>query len=156
MKKYVFLLIFLAPVFSFGQLQNKDKIAIESYAEGMCTCVDKLINTLGTKTIEFIRIMTYDGMEALEKSLAEYYETVTEEEFNKQISFFDVMSTEAFQDKIAACDNKNGLSEEVSKSIDEYTGESSDYFVGYLKYHVKCEMMDILLQLGREGVDEKN
>ena len=156
MKKYFFLLIFLVPAISFGQLQKNDKITIENYANEMCVCVDELINTLGTKTIEFIKIMTYEGMEALEKSLAEYYKTVTEEEFNKQISFFDEMSSEAFQDKIEACDNKKGLSEEAIKSIDEYNGESSDYFLGYLKYNVSCEMMDMLLQLGREDADEKN
>ena len=160
MKKYFFLLILFLPVLSFGQLQKNEKIAIENYSEELCTCVDELMNTLGSKTIDFIRVMTLEGMEALEKSLAEYYQTVTEEEFNKQIAFFDVMNSKAFQDKIETCDNKSGMSKEVVKSIDDNNGESSEYFLGYLKYHVNCEVTDLLLKVARDSTDggseEKN
>jgi len=155
MKKYLFLLFIIVPFLSFGQLQKNDKIAIENYAEELCPCVDNLINSLGSKTVEFIRIMTLEGMDALEKALAEYYEAVSEEEFNKQVAAFDEMNSKEFQEKIKACDNKSGMSEEVIKSIDDNTGESSDYFLGYLKYHVNCEVTNLLLKVARDSATKK-
>ena len=155
MKKIVLLTILMVPFFAFAQLSKKDKKAINKYADNMCSCMNEVMQALGPKANEFIMVMATEGEEAFEEQFLEFYKSASEEEAAAVIASFDRMSSEEFQNKTEACDDKGKLAPGLSAEIDTNIGDAYDYFNQYISEEEACTLLNYLLILGRSSEIEE-
>jgi len=151
--KKVLLIILLLPLFSFAQLSTQEKITIENYGFEFCNCINKVINTLDPKAVEFIYIMAEKSQDEAIKKIEEYINSVSEEKSKKLYSSFDEMNSQEFQEKIGKCAVREGMSDELANAINNGKGPSNDYLIDYLKSNNNCLMTNYLMTLGSSTDD---
>ena len=150
MKKYLKIIFIFLPLISFGQLTSEEKATIDNYANYICPCINKVINSLDPLVVKYVNIMANEGEEKAMKQIEEYVKTHTEEDAQNLVAGFDEMSSVTFQNKISSCDNKKDLTSEMSFSIDNAKGEYNDYFYNYLATTLECKMTNYLMLLGTQ------
>ena len=155
MKKYLKIIFLFLPLISFAQLTSEEQVLIENYVNKFCPCINNVINTLDPKVVEFVNLMADEGEKKAMIQIQEYVSTHSEEEAKKLITGFDKMSSPEFGKKIEKCDNKEGMSSEMTLSIDNSKGEYSEYFYNYLTTTIECKMTNYIMLLGNQVAENK-
>ena len=148
MKNIFFLLLFIIPFLSFGQLTTNDKKEIDIYATNLCSCVEEAISDLGATMKEYIEVLANEGTEAAEKYIAAYLEGASQEKIDQFLADADKMQDPIFLTKIENCDNNENLPEKSIKEINNESGESFDYFFKLLSDKYFCKLTKMFYNLG--------
>jgi len=150
MKKHLIILLVFLPFLSFAQLTSEEKSLIGNHANNICSCINKAINTLDPKVVEFVNLMADEGEEKAMIQIEKYISTHSEEESKVLLAGFDEMSLPEFGKKIEKCDIKENLTSEMSSSIDNVEGKYADYFYNLLKTNFACKLTNYLMELGNK------
>jgi hypothetical protein len=146
--KTLFLLLFLTPLFTFGQLTAGEKDSIDTYAMNMCTCVNDLIAELHPLVADMIIMMGEKGEEA---GMVELEEWMTDMDYDELMDFNDSameMDSPDFINRLEGCAANDGLSKKIREQLDKGEGDAQMYLLGYMSGAESCQLMNALYDLG--------
>ena len=149
--KYFKIFVLIIPFLSFGQISDKEKSQIESYATEFCDCANSFFDQLHPKALDLIVYLMENGQKDAQEYLKNQLAEMDDKEQAEFIASFQKMQDPDYLGKVEACDNSKSISADFKERVDDFQSDSHKYLMEFLDREASCKMVKFFYDLGKRG-----